>query len=403
MSDRRLERARDHCFLAGVDDSAARLSAANLPYGIAKLHHVQRELGVAEDACFVAAPDATITRNQARWRQGFSYGGMYRWSGDFHVLDLKANACGMMVGSLPSLPDAATVEERLRALSAGHLSLDGVTLENDLSAKNHFIDVFELAPDGQLEPAPNAARYYFIMHSSGHEHRGPTARGIGLYWDKSAPLLALARTVTSPWGNLHILEGDAAAEWFEFYQRVDDFNHRRRAAIAELIFGDHELVVNATHQGLVRGMNCANIGCYTYPTATAAADRLFPLTLSPDEPAFLVRGHDNFAAATIDELGWGERADRYGLRDWLTSTNLLPHGGGYTYPQLSGVTRVFDDGPDQRRFELRPLDPEAPPQIISTPRDLDFSYRGLEVLERMEELALGSAAVRLDLKYIVAT
>ncbi len=400
MADPRLERAREHCFLAGVDDSALRLSAANLPYGLAKIHYVQEQLGLPADATFVASPDATITRNVSRWRQGFGYGGMYRWSGDFHVLDIKANACGMLVGSLPELPARDTVSARLAELEAGKLQLDGITLESDLTETNHFVDVLEIDPDGSPEP-PTGDRYYFIMHSSGHEHRGPTERGIGLYWDKSEPLDQLARHFDTPWGTLRILEGDDAAEWYRFFRQVDDFNHRRRATIAELLFGDYRPVVNATHQGLVRGYNTANIGCYTYPADAPADQRLFPLTLSPSHPAFLIRGADNLNPTTLRRLGWDQRAERLGVAERLTDCNFLPHGGGYTYPHLRGVSRVIEDGPDQRRFELEPVDPTAERPIITAPRQLEFAYRGLEVLERMEELELGRVAAKLELKYIV--
>ena len=36
-----LGRAREHVFLAGLDDSGARLCEANVPYGLAKIHHAQ--------------------------------------------------------------------------------------------------------------------------------------------------------------------------------------------------------------------------------------------------------------------------------------------------------------------------------------------------------------------------
>jgi hypothetical protein len=79
----------------------------------------------------------------------------------------------------------------------------------------------------------------------------------------------------------------------------------------------------------------------------------------------------------------------------------LPHGGGYNYPHLRGVARVIEEGPDARRFELAPADPAAPAVVIETPRELRYTYRGMEVKERMEALDLGRAVLALDLRYIV--
>jgi len=387
--------------MGGVGDSGMSLCAANVPYGIAKIHAVQDQLGLPADATFVASPDATVTRNEVRWKSGFGYGGMYAWTGDFHVLDIKANACGMMVGALPSLPAFDEVRERLHRFEHDGMTIDGVAIENDLHEPNHFVDVFTLAGDGQREPAPADAAAYFIMHSSGHEHRAATARGVGLYWDKSAELMAMARRFDTPWGTLRVLVGDAAAEWYRFYRTVQAFNHRRRERLAEVLFGEHRVLINATHQGLVRGYNHANVGCYTFDDATAEADRLFPLTLSADHPAFLVRGKRNLAAATIERLGWSDRVDRHGLAERLASTNILPHGGGYLFAGFRGVARVIENGPDDRLFELAPADPAQPAVTVQTPRKLAYGYRGLEVLERMEELELGTAVVKLDLEYVI--
>lgn len=395
-----LERAREHCFMGGVGDSGMQLCAANVPYGIAKIHHVQGQLGLPQDATFVASPDATITRNDNRWKQGFGYGGVYTWTGDFHVLDIKANACGMMVGALPAHPELAEVQERLHTFERDGLSMDGVELDNDLTEPNHFVDVFEVDEERSTEPAPGGARHMFIMHSSGHEHRGPTERGVGLYWDKSEELLAAARIFDTPWGNLRVLVGDAAAEWFEFYARVQAFNHRRREAVARHLFGEVENVVNATHQGLVRGYSRANIGCYTFDDDAEGMERMFPLTLSAELPAFLVRGKNNFTEKVIERLGWSDRVERHGLWDRLAGTNLLPHGGGYTYRNFSGVSRVIENGPDDRVFELAATGDEAVAPI-TTPRTLPYAYRGLEVKDHMEALELGDAVVTLDLKYVL--
>lgn len=397
-----LERAREHVFMAGVDDSGARLCEANLPFGLAKIHAAQEALGLPPDASFVGSPDCTITRNERRWAQGFGYGGVYQWSGDFAVLDIKTNSCGMLVGALDRFPELEAVRERLHALDQEGLELDGIKVDNDLTESNHFVDVLTVNEERSSEQLPGGARHCFIMHSSGHELRGPTAAGPGLYWDESAELRAMARVVDTPWGSLHLLTGDAAGRWYQFYRRVQDFTHRRREALARFLFGDFQVVVNATHQGLVRAVNQANIGCYHYDDPAPDAEPLFPLTLSATLPAFLVRGARNFADRAIDALGWGERLERHRLEERIRGTNVLPHGGGYRFPAVRGVARVVEQGPDRRRFELEPVDPAAAPIAIETPRPLAYEYRGLEVKERLEELALGRVVVALDLDYVLS-
>lgn len=398
MSKSGLEKAREHCFMAGVGDVGMQLCEANVPYGLAKIHHAQREIGVPCDATFVGSPDATITRNDKRWSQGFGYGGVYAWSGDFAVLDIKPNACGMIVGALPNLPALEEIRERLHALDKEPLELDGVELDNDLTESNHFVDVLTVNRSASTEESPGGAEHFFIMHSSGHEHRGETRRGPGLYYDQSQTLADMARVFDTPWGSLSILEGKDAEDWYRFYQEVQDFNHRRREALGRFLFGDFTPVVNATHQGMVRELTRANIGCYTFEDGE---EGLFPLTLSPTLPAFLVRPKSNISDASIEELGWAERIERHGLHERIRGTNLLPHGGGYLYPQLRGVARVVENGPDQRLFELLKADPDEGVELVATPRGLDYRYRGMEVKNRMEELAMGDSVVQLDLDYVL--
>ena len=86
---RLLKQAEEHIFSTGLDDSAARLSLSNMKYGLAKIHWVQRELGLEPDATFVAAPDLTVTRNVNRWKSGIGYGGQtpggeHQYRQDFH-------------------------------------------------------------------------------------------------------------------------------------------------------------------------------------------------------------------------------------------------------------------------------------------------------------------------------
>ena len=402
MNDPKLAYAKEHVFMAGVDDSGARLCEANMPYGLAKIHHVQAELGLPQDASFIGSPDCTITRNRRRWQQGFGYGGVCQWTGDFAVLDIKSNACGVLVGSLPEIPEHEALRERLRILERDGLMLDGTPIDIDLTESNHFLDLLTVDPKEQKEEAPLGAKHFFFMHSSGHEHRSGTDLGPGLYYDESEELVSLARRIDTPWGDIRILEGEKAERWYEFYKRAEDFVFRRRELLAKHLFDEFTVTINATHQGLVRGYNQANLGCYQYDRRDGSNDGLlFPLTLSPELPCYLVRGKRNLSISTIAALGWDERLDRHGLRDRISETNFLPHGGGYRYTQFSGVARVIEEGPDKRYFELASTSPDQPNPTIATPRDLPFEYRGMEVKDRVVELGLGDPVIKLDLDYVL--
>ncbi|HOV51164.1 MAG TPA: hypothetical protein PLZ61_07545, partial [Candidatus Cryosericum sp.] len=129
-----LEQARRLVFAMGLDDSASRLCAANMAYGLAKTNHVLSELGYPPDATFIATPDMTITRNTARWQSGFGYGGKVQWGdGDrpLLILDVKPNGCGMLVGGLPNKPSPQDVVERLDQLKASRVTLSGLEINWD--------------------------------------------------------------------------------------------------------------------------------------------------------------------------------------------------------------------------------------------------------------------------------
>lgn len=389
------ERAKEHCFLSGVGDVGEALCGANMPFGIAKIQHVQAELGLRPDATFVGAPDATVTRNTRRWAQGFGYGGRIQWSGDFAVLDIKSNACGMIVAELDDPPPPEEIRERARRLIETPLVVDGVALEFDLAESNHFLDLCEVRET--YGGAKAEAKTYAIIHSSGHEHREATAKGPGIYYDASATLAAMAEERATPWGPLHILRGDAAREWFTFYQWAQDFSLRRREALARALLGPLEVTCNRTHQGL-GAINDAILGCYVFDDDDLERGQLFPLTLSPDLPAYLVQARPNLDDQALDETGFGERAERHGVTARLRNANVLPHGGGYSYAQYSRVGRVVEqDG--ARQFELVKRDGSS--ELVSDVRGAAYGYRGDEVRQRMLALRLAEPRIKTEITYIL--
>ena len=89
-----MTRAADHIFSTGLRDGGTQLCRANMKYGLAKIHWVQEQLGLKPDATFISTPDMTITRNAARWKSGFGYGGKISWgdgNDELVILNVKPN------------------------------------------------------------------------------------------------------------------------------------------------------------------------------------------------------------------------------------------------------------------------------------------------------------------------
>lgn len=391
-----LARARDHIFSMAVLDAAADLCIANMTYGLAKIHYAQERFGMAADASFVGTPDMTITRNSGRWRAGIGYGGRLSWGDggrDMVVLDVKPNTCGMLVGGLRERPDVGELTRRLHDLHGREMVMDDVAIKWDFGTGNHFVDVFATAEDS---PERDVAPYVFVIHASGAELRGQTVHGPGLYWDDSAHWQARWELVQTPWGPLHILRGDAAAEYMEVYWKTDGFAIRRRALAAEALFGDYEPIANSNHQGLINP-NEIILGCQG--TVGENVSGLLPIMVRADRPAFLMRGLPNLSDEQIDRLGFRERAERLGLLSRLQHADIIPHGAGYSLPHLSRVRRVIEIN-GTRYFELeRPNQQDT--QIISEPKDLTCGYRDESVVYRSVECGLGTIAARLDPLFVL--
>jgi len=382
-----LERAREHIFSMGLGDVAAELSLLNMSYGLAKIHHVQQLFGDPPDATFVASPDVTITRNEARWNAGYGYGGKLAWGeGDrpYLFVDVKPNACGMLIGGLNERPDISDLTRRLHEFLREPAELDGIPLEWDLGVGNHFIDVMATEPvlsDVDLPP------YVFVLHFSGAELRGENPLGMGLYWDHSPELARRCRTVETPWGPTQVLEGGDTEEYFEFFELAESFVRRRRRLAAERLFGDFEVICNRCHQGLAH-KNAVLLGCQD-----TSGGGLMPIMLRASTPGYLFRGLPNLADEQIDILGWRERADRHGVLHRLRSANLLPHGAGYMLPTISRVLDVVEL--EGRRYYRVQADDEDVEVLIGSPRDLTYAFRGRRVILRAVECQLGEIVARL--------
>lgn len=389
----RLRRADDHIFSTGLSDSGARLGAFNMRYGLAKIHWVQEQLGQPANATFVSAPDLTVTRNTTRWHSGFGYGGSLTWGDgtqDLMILDTKPNACGMLVGGLDNLPDKRALLQRLHALRAEDVAIDGIEIQWDFGKSNHFIDLFRVEPLAEVDLPP----YAFMMHFAGGELRSETQHGPGLYWERSPFWQECMQVFDTPFGLLRTLTGDDAHAYLDFFRYVDHFVQQRRLFAAGRLFDDYTLINNDTHQGLTH-LNQIVLGCYRFTDT----ERIYPIGLRPDLPAYLVRGRPNLSPETIERLGFERRAQRLGAYDQLLEANLLPHGGGYAFPHIQDVVEVHEiDG--ERYYEVS-LNTDAGNQIILNVRDVPYEYRGRQVVTRTVELNMAELIARLTPIYIL--
>ncbi|MGD8244655.1 MAG: hypothetical protein PVI63_05625, partial [Anaerolineae bacterium] len=297
--------------------------------------------------------------------------------------------CGMLVGGLDRLPDRDTVLQRTHTLRSVELSINGIPVKWDFGKSNHFITLFRTTALSEVDLLP----YAFVIHGSGSELRGETVWGDGLYWDESEALRREAEVLETPFGPLHVLIGQEARDYYDFFQWVEGFSKQRRLLLARRLFDDTTVYNNQTHQGLLN-MNEIALGIYTAREETEA---IFPLTLQAHLPAYLVRSCRNFSDHTIERLGWTERAQRLKVRGRLETANLVPHGGGYTFPHIQDVVSVIEME-QERYFEVSFVTGEGR-QIVSNVRDLPFAYRGKEVLERTVALGLGELVAQLDPVY----
>ncbi|UCF85893.1 MAG: hypothetical protein JSV50_09755 [Desulfobacteraceae bacterium] len=393
--DELLARAEAHIFSTGLRDGATHLCRANMKYGLAKIHWVQEQLGTKSDTTFISTPDMTITRNVARWKSGFGYGGKVTWGdGDIElvILDVKPNTCGMLVGGIERLPDSSELVRMVDKLKGGKREIDGIEVQWDFHLSNHFIDLFWVKPLGEVK----FSEYVFIIHSSARELTGDNRIGFGLYYDKSPLLRNMAERFNTPFGPLHILTGSRAREYYQFYRFAEEYSKQKRNIAAEALFGEFKLIANEVHQGLAN-MNEILLGCHQFDEKEP--DCVFPFVLRADLPAYLVKGKPNLEENDIESLGFRQRSQRLGVYDRLKKANIIPHGSGYAFPDLLNVSRVFEHNA-HRYFEVDLLNDRGK-KVLSDVREIPYIYRGREVVLKTLELNMCELVAKLLPQYVL--
>lgn len=392
-----LERAKKFIFSTALPDSASKLCRLNFRYGLAKMHLVQERLGMDPTTSFIAAPDCTISRNLHRWRNGIGYGGKITWGDGKEPLifvDTMPNACGMLVGSLDEIPDPIELIQRLHDMneSSGEFKIDGIPIHWNYGTGNHFINVFELFPNPAVSDSIDLPQYAFIVHSSPAELKDDNNnRNLGMYYHMSENLRFFSDTLETPFGDVHYLVGGNALNYYDFYKWANEFGRKRRYLTGELLFGKNfKLVTDKTHQGMTH-MNEVALGCHVFNNSEK---ELFPLTLRADLPCYLMKGVPNIHEEAMEKLNFTGRSTKYGLDERLKTANILPHGGGYTFPHIISVPEIFETVEKRRYFSVD-LGTGIGTLIFETPRELEFAYRGRNVLVQTIDLGLGEIVARM--------
>lgn len=392
-----LARSKKFIFSTAIADSASKLSRINFRYGLAKMHLAQSHLGMEPTATFIAAPDCTITRNIHRWRNGIGYGGKITWGNGTSPLvfvDTMPNACGMLVGSIDEIPDPIELIQRVHEMndSSGEIELESVPLQWNFGSGNHFINVFEVFPNPAVSGSSDLPQFTFIFHSSPSELKGDdNPKDFGLYYHESEALQHFTDTLETPFGDIHFLVDNNAKNYYDFFKWADSFGAKRRLLAAKMIFGeDFKVISNTTHQGMVN-QNEVALGAHVF---TDSQDILYPLTLRSDLPCYLLKGIPNFSEDLLSSLNFMDRMYEFGLEDRLINANILPHGGGYTFPHIVAIPEIFETVEKRRYFSVD-LGTGIGTLMFESPRELQFAYRGRNVLIHTVELGLGEIVARM--------
>ncbi|UCH89042.1 MAG: hypothetical protein JSV49_12555 [Thermoplasmata archaeon] len=387
-----LKEAQNSHFSMGLNDIGSKLCKANVCYGLSKIKWMQKELGMEPDATFISGPDETISRNRDRWQSGFGYGGKVTWGNGkdpIIILNVMVNACGMLLGSLEDEPDVEVLLQRLRKLHEEDTYIEDLKVEWDLGKSNHFVDIFKVVSTAD-EFFP---QYAFIIHAGAPEIKGDNARGMGLYYRKSKIIQDKYIELKTPFDNIYYLDGDDAREYYEFFQLAKRFSMKRREYAAEKLFDNYKIISSTMHQTLPN-MNEILLGSHDVSDA-----ELFPVTLRADRPAFIMRPKDNLTEEVIEYLNFTARAEELGMMDRLKSANILPHGGGYTFPFLNRVKKVFEI--DNTRYFVISLVKSKSRKVIADLREIQYRYRDERIIERTLELELGKVVARLEPQFVL--
>ena len=390
-----LDRASQFIFSTGLNDGASKLCKANMKYGLAQIHLIQEKYGFEPRATFISSPDETISRNKFRWNSGLGYGGRLNWGNGNEkliFLNVKPNCCGLLVGGLEEVPDPYDLIKKIDKIKSVEIFHDDILINWDYGVSNHFINCFETKNLSDVNLPP----YIFLIHGSAPEFRDDNKHGIGLYIDKSKLLRERAIEEDTKFGKQFVLLDSDANDFLKFHEKALQFSSSKREIIASRLFDyGYKTICNQPHQflkdynNMYLGSNC------TDTDSSIIKSDIFPTTLRADISAYLFKGKKSFSNTTLKNEGFLERAENLEVLDILTNACILPHGGGY---ELTDIEEVLDilEYKYQRYFVTSLKANTSRLKIIRNVRELQFEYRGRDVVLKTLQLNLGDIIARLN-------
>ncbi len=385
-----IERARDSVWTElAVPDAVSALATANIRHGLAKILATQQALGFPLDASFVGSPDLTIPRNRHKWQWGMAIGGKLRWgdgSQPLIFLDPQINTSTALVATIDTMPDLATILDRIDQIRTHRTEIDGIELEWDLGRDNHFLNLYRVTSATENL----ASEWVVIVHGGEGEVKKPSRLGWGLDFQQSQPLRERMQVIETRFGPTRVLTGQVAADYYAEYLRARAYGQQKRRVIAEDLFPGCQVISNELHHGY-QNINTAVIGAYGFGSDL---DTIYPITLRSDLPTYLVRGipnvHPDLVPDTVPPL----------LRERVIGANLLPHGGGYAFPEVTGVDAIVERKGE--RFVVFRL-PNGGQRVTADLTSIPFEYRGEAVMDRVRAWQLATEVATLQPVYSITT
>jgi hypothetical protein len=83
----------------------------------------------------------------------------------------------------------------------------------------------------------------------------------------------------------------------------------------------------------------------------------------------------------------------------LKKANIIPHGAGYSLPDLLDVCRVLEHD-DHRYFEVDLLNDRGK-EVLSDVREIPYTYRGRQVVLKTLELNMCELVAKLLPRYVL--
>ena len=385
-----IERAR-HSVWTGlaVPDAATKLATANIQLGLAKILATQQILGLPLDASFIGSPDLTIPRNKHKWQWGMAIGGRLQWGDGFQpliFLDPQINTSTALVATIDAMPDLPTLLDRIDRLRINQVTIDGIEMEWDLGRDNHFLNLYQVTSATEHL----ASEWVVIVHGGEGEVKKPSRLGWGLDFQQSHLLRERMQTVETPFGPTRVLTGQVASDYYAEFLRARAYSQQKRRVIAEELFPGCQVMSNELHHGY-QNINTAVIGAYGFGDDLQT---IYPITLRSDLPAYLVRGMPNVRADLLSN------SVPDALRTRVGEANLLPHGGGYAFPEVADLDTILSR--NQERFAVFRMS-NGGQRVTADLTSIPFEYRGEAVMGRVREWRLATDVAILQPVYSITT